>query len=316
VLRKGALLFTALFVAGCATAPPPPEPVVDEPVVVVPSPSVAKKPEPVKPPPPQPLPSVAIVLSNSQPAYADVANELKRHFEDYSIHVLSDASRPPVTVLRQINDASPGAVIAIGLRAAQSSVAMSKQPVVFSQVFNYEEHKLLQDNSRGVAVLPPLDAQLAAWREFDPTVKRIGLIIGDGHEDLLTDAQLAAQKHDFELVVQTTKSDQETLYFFRRMIRDIDGFWLFPDNRILSSRVLQQMLADARRQRVAVNAPSESMLSLGAMISMSSQASDIAETIVNIVRAIDAGSLDRIPPITQLSEIRVRTNSDARVVQR
>ena len=141
VLRKGALLITALLVAGCATAPPPPEPVVDEPVVVIPSPPVVVKktdPETVKPPPSPPLPSVAIVLSNSQPAYANVASELKRHFEDYSVHDLSDASRPPVTVLRQINDASPGAVIAIGLRAAQSSVAMSKQPVVFSQVFNYE----------------------------------------------------------------------------------------------------------------------------------------------------------------------------------
>ncbi len=317
VLRKGALLFTALYIAGCATAPPPPEPVVDEPVVVIPSPPVTtKKPEPIKPPSPPPLPSVAIVLSNAQPAYTDVANELRQRFEDYSIHDLSDASRPPVTVLRGINDASPGAVIAIGLRAAQSSVAMSKQPVVFSQVFNYQEHKLLQENSRGVAVLPPLDAQLSAWKKFDPTIRRIGLIIGEGHNDLLTDAELAARKHDIELVVQTTSSDQETLYFFRRMIRDIDGFWLFPDNRILSSRVLQQMLADARRQQVAVNVPSESMLSLGAMISMSSQASDIADTIVKVVRAIQAGGLASIPPITQLSEIRVTTNADAHVVQR
>ena len=167
-----------------------------------------------------------------------------------------------------------------------------------------------------MAVLPPLDAQLAAWKDFDPTIERIGLIIGEGHEDLLTDAQLAAQKHDIELVVQTTKSDQETLYFFRRMIRDIDGFWLFPDNRILSSRVLQQMLADAKRQRVSVNVPTESMLSLGAMISMSTNASDIAETIVKIVRRIQADGLDSIPPITQLSEIRVRTNNDRQVVQR
>jgi hypothetical protein len=52
------------------------------------------------------------------------------------------------------------------------------------------------------------------------------------------------------------------------------------------------------------------------MISISSQASDIAETIVKIVRAIHTGGLDSIPPITQLSEIRVKTNGDAQVVQR
>ena len=92
------------------------------------------------------------------------------------------------------------------------------------------------------------------------------------------------------------------------MIRDIDGFWLFPDNRILSGRVLQQMLDEANRLRVPVAVPNESMLKMGATISMSTVASDIAETIVNIVREIQAGNLERVPPISQLSEIRVETN--------
>ncbi len=100
------------------------------------------------------------------------------------------------------------------------------------------------------------------------------------------------------------------------MIRDIDGFWLFPDNRVLSARVLEQMLADASRQQVTVNVPSESMLQLGAMISMSTVAADIAATIVDIVRQIQAGGLAKVPPITQLSEIRVSTNSTTQVVER
>jgi ABC-type uncharacterized transport system substrate-binding protein len=318
VLRKGAVLLAAMLFAGCTTVQPLPEPVDDEPVVVItePSPVPAKPPAPVKPPAPPPLPTVAIVLTNSQPAYADVARELTEHFDNYAIYNLGEDSRPPVTILGLINDENPTAVIAIGLRAAQSSVAMSKQPVVFSQVFNYEHHKLLQENSRGVAALPPLDAQIASWKEVDPAISRIGVIVGEGHDALIAEAEVAAQRHGVELIVQVTRSDQETLYFFRRMIRDIDGFWLFPDNRILSSRVLQQMLDDANRQRVPVNVPSESLLSLGAMISMTSQASDIANTIVKVVRLIQAGQLDRIPPITQLSEIRVITNSTSPVVQR
>ncbi len=65
-----------------------------------------------------------------------------------------------------------------------------------------------------------------------------------------------------------------------------------------------------------MNVPSESMLSHGAVVSMSSLASDIAETIVELVRQIQAGKLARIPPITQLSEMRVRTNDTAQVVSR
>ena len=321
VLRKGILLLATMLFAGCAMQNLPVEPAAEEPVVVVvaeePPPAPAEEMPPARPPAPAPpLPAVAIVLTNSQPAYADVARELGRHFSDYQVYDLSDASRPPVAVLRQINDAAPGAVIAIGLRAAQSSVAMSTQPVIFSQVFNYRHHDLLRDNSRGVAALPPMDAQIAAWKDIDPSISRIGLIIGEGHDDLLAEAEIAAQHHGIELVVQVTHSDQETLYFFRRMVRDIDGFWLLPDSRVLSARVLKEMLAEAKQQRVPVSVPSDSMLSLGATISMTSTASDIAATIVRIVRSIQAGELDRVPEITVLSEIHVRTNGPESVGKR
>ena len=320
VLRKRALILVTMLFAGCQALPPPPPPVeepvevvVEEPPVVV----VEPKPEPKPvPPAPPPLPPVSIVLTNSQPAYADVADELSRHFDDYKIYDLGEKDRPPVTVLRLINDSEPGVVIAIGLRAAQSSIAMSDHPVVFSQVFNYERHDLLKDNSRGVAALPPVDAQLAAWKETDPAVSRIGLIIGEGHDELIAEAEIAAQRHDVDLVVQISHSDQETLYLFRRMIRDIDGFWLLPDNRVLSSRVLKQMLADANQQRVPVSVPSDSMLSLGAMISMTTKASDIAATIADIVRKIQVGDIDRVPPITPLKEIAVKTRGVPQVATR
>ena len=101
--------------------------------------------------------------------------------------------------------------------------------------------------------------------------------------------------------MQVTHSDQETLYFFRRMVRDIDGFWLFPDNRILSGRVLQEMLADANRQQVPVTVPSDAMLEMGATLSISTVAADIARTIVKVIREVQSGRLESLPPITQLS---------------
>jgi ABC-type uncharacterized transport system substrate-binding protein len=100
------------------------------------------------------------------------------------------------------------------------------------------------------------------------------------------------------------------------MIRDIDGFWLFPDNRVLSGRVLQQMLTEANQQQVPVTVPTESMLQMGASISMTAVAADIAETIIELIHRIRAGELNLIPPITQLSEIRVVTSEALQVVER
>lgn len=317
-VARWAVAVLALAAAGCATHAPEPAPVADEhPEIVFEPPLEEVEVTPMgRTPLPPTLPSVAIVMTNAQPAYADVVTELSRHFKRYQIYDLSDASRAPVTVLRLINDSDPGAVIAIGLRAAQSSVAMAEKPVVFSQVFNYAAHGLLTENSRGVSALAPLDAQLAAWKEVDPTIARIGVIVGEGHEELIAEAREAADKHGIELRVHISHSDQETLYFFRRMIRDIDGFWLFPDNRVLSGRALQEMLGEASRQQVPVNVPSESMLQLGAKISMSAVASDIAATIVSVVRQIQTGGVDLVPPITRLSEVRVVTDSTTQVVER
>ena len=308
-IARVATVLAVLVISGCSTVPPVAEP-VDAPidiVIVPPAPAVQTKP-PVKSPAPPKLPPVAIVLTSGQPAYADVARELTLRLTDYDVYDLSTGSQPPVSILRAINDSDPGAVVAIGLRAARSSVAMSTKPVLFSQVFNYQDHDLLTENSRGVSALAPLEAQLTAWLEIDPTITRIGIIIGEGHEDLIADAQQAAERHDVTLNVQIAHSDQETLYFFKRMIRDIDGYWLFPDNRILSSRILKQMFDEAKSRQIPVIVPNESMLKMGAAISISTVASDIADTIVRVVRKIQEGDLQRVPPLTALSEIRTQTN--------
>jgi len=305
-----------LLLHGCAMFEPEPEPqavepvpdVVEapEPVVEVPEPAPEPEPPPVAPPPPPR--QVAIVLSSRQPAYEDVASELSARLDDVAIYDLDDRSQPPVVAFRQINDSRTDAVVAIGLRAARSSVAMSQVPVVFSQVFNYSDHGLVTANSRGVSALPPLDANLAAWKQLDPTLARVGMIIGAGHEALRAEAEIAAQDQGVELQIQEAGSDQETLYHFKRMIHEIDGFWLFPDNRILSPRVLSEILQQANRRHVPVAVSNEAMLQLGAAISVSTVAADIAATIVKVLERIRAGGIDELPPLTELSEVRVVTN--------
>ena len=310
--RHLAVIAAAWIISGCsylATDPVAPDPEIvlppPEPVIVQPAP--APKPTPPKVTP-KPFPEVAIVLTSRQPAYEEVARELSDRLDNFTIYDISDRSQPPVAAFRLINDSNSGAVVAIGLRAAKSALSMAQVPVVFSQVFNYQEHNLVTENSRGVSALAPLDAHLAAWKKVDPTLARVGLIIGDGHEELVSEAEIAAAKYSVELVVQVTHSDQETLYHFKRMIREIDGFWLFPDNRVLSPRVLKDMLTQANRRQVPVAVSHEAMLSMGAAISVSSVASDIAATIIDVLRKINAGNINNVPPLSDLSEVRVVTN--------
>ncbi len=290
------------------------EPVVEEPrepeIPIVPAPSDPTTIEVTPDPLPEP-PAVAIALSSRQPAYEAVARELSSMLDEFAIYDLSDRSQPPISAFRLINDSDAGIVVAIGLRAARSSLAMSDTPVVFSQVFNYHEHELLTENSRGVSPIAPLTAHLAAWKEHDPELSSIGAIIGEGHDDLISEAREAADQHGVNLVIRVVGSDQEALYHFRRMVRDIDGFWLFPDNRILSARSLTAILEQANQRRVPVAVTHEPLLAMGATISVSAVAEDIAQTIVRVIREIEAGRIDSIPPITPLSAARIALGEPA-----
>ncbi len=76
------------------------------------------------------------------------------------------------------------------------------------------------------------------------------------------------------------------------------------------------MLSDAKRQQVPVTVPSESMLELGATLSISTVAADIARTIVKVIREVQSGNFQSLPAITQLSEIRVLTSGAIQMVDR
>lgn len=315
--RSWPLLALALLaLAACATPQPVPvaiDPATDlvEPPTVEPQIPVIEEPPPVvvaPPPVDEPLAPVAIVLASRQPAYEEVVNELGKHLDNYSIYDLTDKSQPPETAFRAINDDNALAVVAVGLRAARAAVLLSQRPVIFSQVFNHNDYGLLTDNSRGVASIAPLDAQLANWKKLDPGVSEIGFIIGEGHERLIEAATLAALEQNVNLIVRVSRSDQETLYYYKRMVADIDGFWMMPDNRILSTRVIREILDDAHRRNVAVVVSHDAILPLGAAISFTTSASNIAETIIDVLRNVQEGGIASVPELTELSAIRVRTN--------
>ncbi len=307
-------LLLALFISGCAIIGQRPDsaqeagtteldPAFAEETAVSPTAGtpVVSKPEPF-------LQRVAIVLSDRQPAYENIAAELGELLEDYLIYDLTDKSLTPRGVFSNIADFDAGLVIAIGMRAATVANAYSQVPVVFCQVFNIADIDLDSDNLKGVAALPPLAMQVAAWQELNPGLRNVGAIVGGGHEDLIDEASKAADSAGLTFHYRIARSDRETLYMFNRLALGIDGFWLFPDNRILSPMVLRQMLSYASRHRVQVAVFNPALLDFGAALSTTPVDSDIAATVVSVAHRVMRGDGESIPTVTPLNAIDVQTN--------
>jgi ABC-type uncharacterized transport system substrate-binding protein len=307
----------ALIVSGCAVTGQSPDTTVEPPPVVA-EPAPTKKIQPKPQIPAVPVPQVlgsrtAIVLSARLPAYENVATELGELMEDYSVYDLEDRSLTPREMFASIDEVETDIVIAIGLRAAIVAKSWSKVPVVFCQVFNITENELTSGQMKGVAALPPLSLQVEAWQQLNPGMKNIGAIIGTGHDSLIAEASRAAESAGMALDHRIARSDRETLYLFNRLTPAIEGFWLFPDNRILSPAVLRQMLNYASRHQVQVAVFNPALLELGATLSATSVESDVAATVVSVARRIVDGQSNAIPDVTPLSEIDIQTNRSVRL---
>jgi ABC-type uncharacterized transport system substrate-binding protein len=320
IMLRSLLVSVLLATSGCAllqpetpppapTTTPEPEPVAEPaPPVEVP-PAVKRVPVIAAPPAPEPVSArAAIVLTDSLPAYKNVAAELDAWLQDYAVYDLSDRSRSARQVFAAIAASEAQFVVAVGLQAAKVARSFATVPVIFSQVFNVSENDLVSDQIRGVAVLPPLDLQVEAWRQMDPKIRNIGAILGEGHEELIGEAEQAMSERGIKFHYAIASSDRETLYHFKRLIRDIDGYLLFPDNRILSREVFTEIMSDAARHRIQVAVFNESLLKHGATFSASSVNSNIAAKIVIALNAIENGNLDEVASLTPLSEIRIQTN--------
>lgn len=317
------IVMLMLVASGCSFLPQPPAPPEPE-VVPEPLPEPEPEPEPVvepapRPPPPPPPPApepepsvVAVVISSSAPAYRDVAIALNNLLEKSHVYDLSDRSLSPRDAFAAIDASEADVVVAIGLRAAIYARDYADVPVVFSQVFNVSENNLLGDNVRGVSAIPPLDKQLDAWQPASPGMRSVGAIVGPGHDYLLEEARIAAEGKGLAFHSRVASSDREALYLFTRMVPQIDGYWLFPDNRILSADILRDMLDYASRHNVQVAVFNDRLLDLGATLSATADKEDIARTVVRVIRQIQENGIASVPLQSPLQELDVRFNENYR----
>jgi putative tryptophan/tyrosine transport system substrate-binding protein len=320
-LARRALAITALLtVAGCAGTRP--APVADMPSTTQteaapleseasPSPPVAAPEIPDRGPERSPH-QVVVLFANDVPGHADVAAQIAELLPDevYRVSRVDIRTADSAAAVEALRDRAELVTVAVGLGAVEFARArLGERPIVFCQVFNYRD--LLRDNESiwGVHSVPPLALQLQAWKSVDGSLRRIGLIVSEAHTQWLEDASEAAARAGIEIRAEVSASDRETLYLFKRLTPQIDGFWLLPDNTILSPAVLEEMLRYALSHDVGVLVFNEKLLDWGALMSVSGTTANIAQTVRDIVARVVTDRTEGLPAMTPLSEVSLQVNA-------
>jgi ABC-type uncharacterized transport system substrate-binding protein len=304
-----------LLLAGCAATGPPAVVPELEPIVVdaralpvpVPTPT-----EPVvEPAPPRqpPRADIALVVDTSSPAHAAVADEIAAALPPrrYRVERLLATATPELDALRSRRVT----VVAVGPEAVVAArTALPDKPLVFCQMPAYADALQAGAPVWGVETLPPLVLQLKSWQAVDPSLRTIALIVSTSGAPLAEEAQRAARSLAADLLVETSASDRETLYLFRRLAAAVDGLWLLPDNEALSPTVLRELLTLAATRSVGVLTFNEALLSRGALMTATAVPADIAATVARVLDRVVAGDTADLPAMTPLSAAALAVNVD------
>ena len=298
---RAVIALTFLALQGCAqptqSTPPMPQPARRA------TPPVA----PLKKLPPVP---VAILVSENVPAYSDVANTLARQLgRRGTIHYLTGSPLENINAIAKLKDEDSIQIVSIGLKASVAAKSLTNKQVVFCQVYNYQDYALLSPKHKGVSMLPSLSKTFRTWRALSPATTDIGVISGPGFDDAIQMAQAAARVYGFTLHHETVNSDKEYQYAYKRMSKKVQGYWLLPDNRVLSEHILRDIMTFSVRNSKQVAVFSDELLKLGGLFGFSANHQDIAQHVFERLEQAQTKEAIPGPDVVYLDKLNVRINS-------
>jgi len=295
-------IVTSIFLTlqGCAQ-PPQSAPIIPETEQKV----TIQIPQPQKPPTKQ----VSILASENIPAYSEVAKALAKQLGKHGkIYYLSDNQLANLKTIAQFKNEDRTQIVSIGLNASIAAKSLSNKQVVFCQVFNYQDYALLSPMHKGVSMLPSLPKTFSVWRALAPSTTDIGIISGPGFDDLIQTARSAAKYYGFTLHHTTVNSDKEYQYAYKNMSTKVQGYWLLPDNRVLSENILRNIMTFSVRNSKQVAVFSDELLKLGGLFSTGSDYHDIAHQVFERLEQSQATEIIPGPDIVYLEKLNLRIN--------
>ncbi len=248
-----------------------------------------KREEPPAPPPPvvkaEPKRStmeVVILVSEDTPAYSKVAKALARQLgQRSSIRYLGGSQLENIKMLEAYKNDERKQFVSIGLSASVAAKSLNNRQVIFCQVFNYQDYGLLSPKHKGVSMIPSMSKTFATWRALAPDTTDVGVISGPGFESLIQVASAAAKGQGITLHYEVVNSDKEYQYAYKQMADQVQGYWLLPDNRVLSENVLRDVMTFSVRNSKQVVVFNDELLNLGGLFSVTSDYRNIVQQVLD-----------------------------------
>lgn len=230
---------------------------------------------------------VVIIVSDNLPAFTKIARllatKLGKRSRVYNLE--GDISRSK-KILDKIKTFNKKQVVSIGLLASQVASTLKDTPVIFCQVFNYEDLKLVKPLMKGVSINPDHTILFRVWKKLNPGIKHVAVVTGRNKELLIGRAITIAMKYGIKLTHKVVKTDLSLIYAVKHLPADVEGIWLLPDNRVLSIRALKEIMNYSVKHGKEVAVFRAELLKLGGLFSVQGKIEDVVkQTLIRLKKS-------------------------------
>jgi len=193
--------------------------------------------------------------------------------------------------VREIREAKPDLVLAIGAEALAKVRKIQDIPIVYLMVLNPQAIIQSEENITGVSMNIPPENQLAALQKVLPQVRRVGLLY-DPHKSgsLVKKAQVAARAAGIELVTKEVYSPKDVAELANSMKGMIQAFWVIPDTTVVTPETMEFLLFFFMEHRIPVLAFSNKYVEAGALMSLDIDAFTQGKQAGEAARKIESGT--------------------------
>ena len=225
---------------------------------------------------------VAIVVSQRAAVFDDVAEQLQQELAGNATrYYLTGKNAADNELAKAVTESSATQVVVIGLPAALWSNQIQRKQIVFCQVFNHQQYRLVSEWRKGVSSVPPAEQLFTKWKTLSPSLRRVVTITGPMHKSLIAHAKNAAAKEGIRLDHMVVRSDKEFRYTFKNRVGKYQGIWLLPDNRVLSRSTMREVMSYSIRHGKQVAVFNPQLLSIGGLISAEPVPEDVAVRVLD-----------------------------------
>ena len=261
--------------------------------------------------------TIAVVLSSDAEEYKEALKGFQEAAGQHSVAVYEmngDPERGRKALVEIERKGNVDLIFAIGTWALQATAGQTTIPVVYAMVLNPPSVVAPSaKNVTGASMNVSVDQSLRALKQLGPHVKRIGVIFNRARTGyLVRQAEIVAREEGLQLVAREVASPKEVAAALDALQNDVDALWIVPDETILASAVVQQILLVSYRKKIPVLGLSERQARMGALLSVSFASSeDIGRQAGEIARAIFGGKAAAQIPYTTARTISVVVNLKA-----